>query len=123
MRVAASLGPAPGDDDALGPAPGGEDEKTGTAPKTAAEDGVTKQGTARGALDGPVIPVTALASGGTGVRLPLYLGRGPGGTGGVFKPSTKMRGGERERSAGGGVPGIGGSGGEGLKSPKLVQEI
>ena len=106
---ASALGPAPDDDDALGPAPGG-DEKTGTAPKTAAEDGVTKERTARGARDGPVIPATALALGGTGVRLPLYLGRGPGGTGGVFKPSTKMRGGERERSAGGGVSGIGGSG-------------
>ena len=63
-----------------------------------------------GALDGPVIPATALALGGTGVRLPLYLGRGPGGTGGVLKPSTEMRGGERERSAGGGVSGIGGPG-------------
>ena len=78
---ASALGPAPDDDDALGPAPGG-DEKTGTAPKTAAEDGVTKERTARGARDGPVIPATALALGGTGVRLPLYLGRGPGGTGG-----------------------------------------
>ena len=53
---------------------------------------------------GPVrtcIPGGALALGGIGVLIPIYLGRGPGSTEGMFKPSTKLCGGDRERSVGG----------------------
>ena len=58
---------------------------------------------------GPGVPGGALAWGGIGVLIPIYLGRGPGSTEGIFKSSTKLCGGDRERFVGGrDGPGMGG---------------
>ena len=42
--------------------------------------------------------LSAFAFGGTGVRLPLYLGRGPGGMGGCSNPQPRCGAGKRSHS-------------------------